>query len=477
MNVLLLSNSAPNYHYFFNYLVERLSNDDHQISIAVDSIYSKVENNLDVLGFPIYEFSEFFSKHKTDYSLLVRYNTYNLNAALLSDFERAETYHLWKGNREQGFFDRLKSALLAFFEMIVKEKAIEVFLYEGVSNAFSHFALFVSKENNIKYKGLSASRLPGRFSITEDPFKDHEAIQKRFKKLQSGELIVDDRVRDWCENYLNNIESMTPDYMKFNNLDNLSIVHRYANIEKVRKLFRVFKYSTNDHYHSFQVGNPVNLSWQMLKRAFLRRIKSKIIPRYYDTPREEDQFLLYPLHFHPEASTSILAGAYINEYEVIRNIAFNLPEGTRLYVKDHISAYGYPTLEFYKKISLLPNVKLLAPQENTKELIKASLAVITLTSTVGYEALLLNKKVFLYGHVFYKFHSNVLQVNNSTEIYSLFMKHLYSRDVLGEGYNVNFLIAYYLSTYEGRLNLMQDRKSARELVDNLYGNLVKIMLS
>jgi len=136
-------------------------------------------------------------------------------------------------------------------------------------------------------------------------------------------------------------------------------------------------------------------------RYICSRFKVGLVKRLYQAPVEGEQFLLYPMHFHPESSTSILAGTYLDEYEVIRNIAFSLPEGVRLYVKDHISAWGYPALDFYRRIKRLPNVRLLGPNEPTKQLIKASAGVITLTSTVGYEALLLKTRVFLFGQVFY----------------------------------------------------------------------------
>src|SRR5690606_36008536 len=121
----------------------------------------------------------------------------------------------------------------------------------------------------------------------------------------------------------------------------------------------------------------------------------------YENPPHTEKYILYPLHYHPEASTSVLAGTYLDELAVIKNISFSLPHGVKLYVKDHVSAYGYPSLEFYEKLKNLPNVRLLSPFENTKILIARSCAVITLTSTVGYEALLMGKRVFLYGRVFY----------------------------------------------------------------------------
>jgi hypothetical protein len=467
MNTLLLSNSAP-YASFFNALSKKIIQDGQEVSIAVDCNYSKKENNLLQLGLPIYEFSLFFSKHKRDYGILERYKKYNLNAALLSDFERAEVYKLWD-KHDINFFEDLKSALLSFFENIIQHKKIDVVLYEFVSNTFAHFALFVCQENGITYRGLTSSRLPGRFSISSDPLKDHKLIEDKLLQIQQNVDLVDQETRQWCENYLDNIENITPDYMKFNNLDNVDLGNKYFNLEKLKKIIKLLGYINNhDDYHAFQYGNPANHSWQQLKRSIFRKLKIVIIDKFYQIPPKKERFLLYPLHFHPEASTSILCGTYLNEYEVIKNIAFNLPQGFMLYVKDHMSAYGYPTLDFYRSINSLPNVRLLAPNAATKELIKASEAVITLTSTVGYEALLLNKRVFLFGHVFYEFHPDVIKIVNPANLFELFSKELGCNAKAGRAYNLDFLAAYYLTTKPGILNMMLNESESKKIVDELF---------
>jgi len=196
-----------------------------------------------------------------------------------------------------------------------------------------------------------------------------------------------------------------------------------------------------------------------------------MLRNYYSAIPEGEKFILYPLHFHPESSTSILAGTYLNEFEVIQNIAFNLPQGVKLYVKDHVSAYGYPEFELYKKLKKLPNVRVLSPHAPTKNLIKASLAVITLTSTVGYEALLLGKRVFVFGNVFYRFHKNVVQIANPSDLFNLFIKYLDNPPEIERHYNMQFVAAYYYSTEPGSLNLMLNCDAALDVVEKIYPEL------
>ncbi|TBU86363.1 hypothetical protein [Phytopseudomonas dryadis] len=472
MSILILSNGAPNYHRFFNRLGDRFKADGEEVLYAVDSPYSRTINRLAETGCRVHEFSSYFRTHVIDRAILERYATYNLNYALLSDFERAEVYGVWDGGRSNEFFDKLKSALLSFFERILLDRQVSHIYYENVSNTFAYFAFIVSRQLSRVYRGLVVSRLPGRYAVTDDPFSDHLPIQARCEKIYRGEELPPPDVIEWVRNYIDNLSTSTPDYMKFNKLDDHRVWSRYLRREKLRKIGDGVRHAGDDHYHAFQIGNPLRFSLQMFKRTLARRLRIPTLNKLYGHVIDEP-FYLYPLHFHPESSTSILAGGYLDEYEVIRNLAFNLPEGARLYVKDHLSAQGYQSLAFYRKLVALPNVTLLHPGAPTKELIKKSIAVITLTSTVGYEAVLLKKPVYLLGHVFYKFHPLVTQLDSPSYIHNILSRGqewpLTTEEL--DRYNSSFVASYFLNTYPGILNYNQEDSALEPLVEMVYASM------
>ena len=466
-NILLLSNDAPNYHYFFNELARCFFKDGAKIAIAVDSKFSRCKNKLDETGFEVHEFSSYFVNHKTNVAILKRYAEYDLNGALLSDFERAQVYGVWGLNVNVEYYDQLKSALLSFFEEIFEQRNINMVLYENVSNTFAHYALFVAQNKGAVYCGVGGSRLPGRFSITADPLNDCAAANA-FKSIQNGTINVDLEVRSWASEYIKNIEKIVPDYMKINGLDQIGIFKKYVRLDRLRQIFYLLKHSFDNRTDAFQVGNPLLSYVNLFARNFKRRFKINRLKKMYMPTQAGEKFLLYPMHFHPESSTSILAGTYLDEYEVIRNIAFSLPEGYRLYVKDHISAWGHPTIEFYSKIKQLPNVRLLAPDEPTKQLIKESSGVITLTSTVGYEALLLKKRVYLFGRVFYEFHKGVKKIENPVALRGTIQKGAQQDIDWDDTYNNDFVCAYYHATLPGSCDLMSKNMKAIQIANQLY---------
>lgn len=471
MNILLLSNSAPNYHHFFKALVQLFANDGATVTIAVDSAFSRSENKLDeVQNATIYEFTLFFKQHITDRTLLARYSDFNLNAALLSDFERAQAYNIWGRQTSVEYFDQLKSALLSFYEEIFEKHCIDTVIYENVSNSFSHFALFVAQQKGKTYLGIGGSRLPGRFTVSSDPLND-DSVEKAFNAIRQGELVPDDETRQWARDYISNIETIVPDYMKINGLDQVAVFKRYFRRDRIAKIGSLLRHAKDSRTDAFQIGNPLLTHLALFRRNLARRIRSGRVRKLYQEPVADERYLLYPLHFHPESSTSILAGAYLDEYEVIRNIAFNLPEGLRLYVKDHVSAWAYPTLDFYRRLRALPNVRLLPPDAPTKQLIKGSEAVITLTSTVGYEALLMHRRVFLYGEVFYGFHKGVTRIGSTANLRDLLNDTIKEEKVWDQKYNEDFASAYHTASYAGSLNLMYGKSNSAEMAKQVYNSL------
>jgi len=468
MNILIIMNAARDYHRYFNRLAVELKEKGCHVEIAVDSEYSYDICRLENLDVVSHKFSDFFSEYSgLPDGTLRRYSKFPLGFALLPDFERAEVTNIWKGV-PKSWYSRLQAALMGFFEKIIVNSNIDVVLYENVSNTFAYSAWLVCQNLGVAYRGLVCSRLPGRFEIVDGPFYDSEKYRILVNKIRLGEVEIDVRTMEWVRHYLSRIDTVVPDYMGFNGLDKVYIFKRYINSEKIDRLKLIWRHRKDKHTYAFQIGNPIRQSWGFFSRNISRAMKIRLCKKYYSSPVAGERYLLYPLHYHPESSTSVHAPMYIDEYNVIRNIAFSLPAGINLYVKDHISAYGFQPLSFYKKLRALPNVTLLGPFENTKELIKGSAGVITLTSTVGYEALLLNKRVFLFGDVFYAFHPNVVKIDGYTKLFEILSENLDSPLAVGGDYNIDFVTAYFLGTYPGVLNFSSNELKIMDLHKSIF---------
>lgn len=187
------------------------------------------------------------------------------------------------------------------------------------------------------------------------------------------------------------LSSKTPFYMS-----NSSIPIR-AKLKNIRKkIFRIQTYTYP--FYSFS-------SWFAYHR----------IPKYQ--PTADSKFVYFALHMQPEATTSPMGGVFVDQYYVILMIARALPDGIKVIVKEHPNQEMLQrTPDFYNLLKDEPNVEFVSLKENSFQLIKQSIAVATITGTVGWEALFLKKPVILFGHIFYKHLPGVINVNDTESL-------------------------------------------------------------
>jgi len=121
----------------------------------------------------------------------------------------------------------------------------------------------------------------------------------------------------------------------------------------------------------------------------------------FEQPVDGEKYVLYPIHFQPEATTLVQAPYYLDQASLIEDLAKSLPIGYRLYVKEHFSNRGRRPLSFYNRISAVPSARLLGPDEDSWKLLANASAIATITGSMGWEGLLLGKPVVSFGKVFY----------------------------------------------------------------------------
>mgnify|MGYP001318539846 CR=1 FL=1 len=101
---------------------------------------------------------------------------------------------------------------------------------------------------------------------------------------------------------------------------------------------------------------------------------------------------------------------------LIEKIALCLPIGNKLYVKEHPSLFPHKSINFYKRIKSIPNVKLVGPFENNFKLIKKSRGVLTMGATTGWEAFIIGKPVLIFCNVWYRNLEGIFKVGTEFEL-------------------------------------------------------------
>jgi hypothetical protein len=170
--------------------------------------------------------------------------------------------------------------------------------------------------------------------------------------------------------------------------------------------------------------SPVAVVRQRLRR--IARVQVTELTKRFDVPRPHEQYVIYPIHFQPEASTLVQAPMYLEQVQLIQDIARSLPIGYRLYVKEHVSNRGRRPTSFYDAIAAIPSVRLLGPDVDTWALIRDASAIAVITGTMGWEGLLFGKPVISFGSVWFNVLPHVYRgdLTPKDELYALFTRAL-----------------------------------------------------
>lgn len=140
------------------------------------------------------------------------------------------------------------------------------------------------------------------------------------------------------------------------------------------------------------------------------------------SPKFENDFFFFPLHYQPEATTLPLAERYADLLMIIDMVSKALPDNIDLYVKEHPSFWKVTekyegvnearNIEFYEYISKLQNVILVKHDYSSLELIDKSLCVVTATGTAALESVFKAKPVMVFSDFIYSLIPTVFRIYN-----------------------------------------------------------------
>lgn len=466
MNIMLLAYEGDTVKGYSEQLklAEKLVTKGNKVVIVSDSEYltraSHAEDSIS--KFTTYYYNDWVEERKN-----INFEQHEIcNHVAYINYERLQC---WKAKKSLKNYiahveDDLIDKLYAFLEYIAKKEKIECILFETVSSIMSYVSYYVAQNNGLTYVGWVMSRMPGRYELLHDPYGDIEALRAEFNSIRVETISYEDR--DFIRKYLNNVCEIKPDYMK-NNPMNMNINYYSRYMHKIGKAIKQLKtILSKESRNEFYFRYPLELKCVMFRYNITRQNKTYLLRKFFEKPVENEKYFLFPLHFQPEASTGVNAPYYCNQAEVIKNIAFSLPTGIKLYVKDHPNGIGFLPLEQYKLMLSLPNVRYINPIENGKKLIMNSLGVITITSTMGYEALLMKKPALTLGKVFYNAHPYCIKASGYDELYSDMLNMIHNTYKDFDNINIRFVKAYMNRTFQGVLHSEED-SDLDKLADNI----------
>jgi len=372
---------------------------------------------------------------------------------IMSDYLRVEML----GQKKKLFktdWNMVASCISEFTQHVMDNEDIGLMIGDQVSTSLSYNFCEAATKVGAVYWGLAGSRLSGRHIMSKTIKSEDMIVGEIYEEIVSAKKPMTAEEEKWATQYLAEIDSQVPDYMRSKRLNNVT-PGKFIRPRFIKSIIGSLLYAlleSSDNKAILIKDKPLNGIITATFRNFSRWSKVSRITKYLINDVEKElngsKYYIFPIHYQPEASTVVASPRHSDQLNLIKNLSFSMPAGTKLVVKEHVSNIGFPDVEFYRAVKSYPNVILASHNCNIKELIRNSLGVITITSTAGFEALLLNKHVYYFGDVFYTYHPNAIKLDAWEEAEKI----LGNSNELHKFDNVAFLVAYKRYTYEGRID-------------------------
>ena len=329
-----------------------------------------------------------------------------------------------------------------FFEKFLDGQKPHVMVSGDVASLAGYACYQICRDRGIPYYQVVYGRVKNRVAIVQNLDGRWEKVERLYGEIKGRSLGPEERAAA-----VRFLEEFRRGYVEISPLKS-----SWARPKWVVDWGRFARY-LRDHY---LVGRGKDYFEPSLKDYLVSRLNrlsrfygSRAL-RYFEEPVSGERYVFFPLHFQPEASTMVRAPFYLNQVALIENIARSMPIDCYLYVKEHPRSLGTRPLSDYKAIRRLPNVRLISPLVDGRELLKKAKAVTVITGTAGWEGLLLGKPVLTFGKVFYNIFESVFPVRDVYRLPAILFSALteFHHD---EERLLKFVIAFLGGTYPGEI--------------------------
>ena len=210
----------------------------------------------------------------------------------------------------------------------------------------------------------------------------------------------------------------------------------------------------------------------------------KDLLKYYEllttTPDYSIPYVVYFLHYQPEATSSPIGNIFVNQRLCIETLLKNLPENYMVYVKEHphqlmTHREGHMSRmkEMYSDLVANKRVKLMSLNESSFDLIKHSKAIGTICGTVGWESIVRQKPVILFGFCWYENYKGVLRITDDDSAKKItkfvgeyeYDEHSLMAYLAAVGKNTKY--AYYYKAYHKEKLNISEQDCINTIIDSI----------
>ena len=282
------------------------------------------------------------------------------------------------------------SGLYRFLVNVLSETAPDVVFCYAVAGAPAVALAEMCRTRGIPFRVLIYTRIGDSHVLDEDALGRLPLVARRFEQARDGYSPFAPSVLAAAREHLKAFRAapVAPKYMVVNSMPSHPLSVLAAG---VRFMLFCLKEAYHGRLPGVQVTRQLFKAWIAWRQQFVRLIHFSPI---VNLPRD---FIYFPLHVEPEASTMVLSPWHTDQIAVIEALAKAAPAHMRIVVKEHAPMLGRRPRGFYRQIARMPRVTLLGPDHSTFDLIEKSQLTAVITGTAAWEALLLGRPALIIG--------------------------------------------------------------------------------
>jgi len=206
---------------------------------------------------------------------------------------------------------------------------------------------------------------------------------------------------------------------------------------KLKKLFLTGQ--SRERYFSSCILNEISNKWIYLILRHFYNKKIKKTQKYYNQNssivNKDGNYVFFALHLQPEKNTAPLGGVFDDQLLAIEILSNSIPQGWSLYVKEHpvqfnskrTNNYHYRSIDFYKRIKSMKNVKLVSMEDSHEEIMLHARATSTVTGTTAWQGLLNGIPAIVFGNKWFTACSSVYRVQSVSDCKNAIEKIVHSK--------------------------------------------------
>ena len=301
-----------------------------------------------------------------------------------------------------------------FFEKILDEIKPKFFFTRMPSLHHQELLYQMCKNTNVKTIAMNYTLLGTKCMLSKE--------QKTLDNISELENIkFEHRSFDELQKYLNSFDLIKQ-------INDTIIKPGHSNLEKLSSLKEYllnFDSKNTETHYTYYGRTKTKVLYNYLIDFILTKHRKSFIDKTLNRSTNFDySFVYYPLHAEMERSTLIGAPYYINQIEIIKNIAKSLPINFKLVVKEHPIQVqrSWRSKSDYNEIINMPNVILYHPNFPKDTLYKNCSIVFTIAGTAGFEAACYGKPSISLVDLNYSLLPSVFTLNNFAELNDLIKK-------------------------------------------------------